>query len=398
MTLNLDKTEWKRVTLGEVAAASKEKVDPSDGSIERFIAGEHMSTNDLKIHRWGDTAEVDLGPAFHRRFRPGQILYGSRRTYLRKVAVADFDGVCANTTFVVETKDEGALLQEFLPFIMTAEPFHAFAIAESKGSVNPYVNWSDIERYEFDLPPLDEQKRIADLLWSVERHRRSLADLAQVLTGDQMRDESAARAALLNHLLAGADETWIEVPLGKVGTLTRGRRFTKKDYVDTGIGCIHYGQIYTDFDEVAKETVTFLPETLRSSLRFAQPGDVIVAGTSENVDDVCKAVAWVGDEDVAVHDDCFIFKHDLDPRFASYVFASTIFQQQKAGFTSETKVVRVSAANLAKIVIPVPPRVVQTQIVDAVDEIAHTRDAIRQEESGVNATYSALLSEIFGGK
>ena len=122
-----------------------------------------------------------------------------------------------------------------------------------------------------------------------------------------------------------------------------------------------------------------------------------MAGTSENVDDVCKAVAWVGDEDVAVHDDCFIFKHDLDPRFASYVFASTIFQQQKAGFTSETKVVRVSAANLAKIVIPVPPRDVQAQIVDAVDEITRTRDAIRQEESGVNATYSALLSEIFGG-
>ena len=168
MTLNLDKTEWKRVTLGEVAAASKEKVDPTDGSVERYIAGEHMDTDDLKIHRWGDIGEVDLGPAFHRRFRPGQVLYGSRRTYLRKVAVADFDGVCANTTFVVETKDEGALLQEFLPFIMTAEPFHAFAIAESKGSVNPYVNWSDIERYDFDLPPLDEQKRIADLLWTLE--------------------------------------------------------------------------------------------------------------------------------------------------------------------------------------------------------------------------------------
>ncbi len=201
MTFNLDRTDWKRVTLGEVATASKDKVDPSDGSVKRFIAGEHMDTDDLQIHRWGDVGEVDLGPAFHRRFRPGQVLYGSRRTYLRKVAVAEFDGVCANTTLVVETRDEGALLQEFLPFIMTAEPFHAFAIAESKGSVNPYVNWSDIARYEFDLPPLDEQNPIADLLWAVEHHRRAVQES---LTGGR-RFYADARIALLS---VGPDCGW----------------------------------------------------------------------------------------------------------------------------------------------------------------------------------------------
>jgi len=182
MTLNLDKAAWRRVRLGDVAASSKEKADPSDGSVDRFIAGEHMSSGDLSIERWGRTGEIDLGPAFHRRFRPGQVLYGSRRTYLRKVAVAEFEGVCANTTFVVETKDLDSLAQEFLPFVMTAEPFHAFAIAESKGSVNPYVNWSDIERYEFDLPPLDEQKRIADLLWACEHERRTQKRVLSKLT------------------------------------------------------------------------------------------------------------------------------------------------------------------------------------------------------------------------
>lgn len=104
MSLNLVKSGWKRVALGEVATSSKEKVEPAEGSIERYVAGEHMETDDLRIHRWGDVHETDLGPAFHRRFRPGQVLYGSRRTYLRKVAVADFDGVCANTTFVVATR------------------------------------------------------------------------------------------------------------------------------------------------------------------------------------------------------------------------------------------------------------------------------------------------------
>lgn len=192
MSLNLDKSGWERVRLGTLATASKEKVDPSNGSVSRYVAGEHMDSDDLKIHRWGDPREVDLGPAFHRRFQAGQILYGSRRTYLRKVAVADFDGVCANTTFVVETRDSAVLLQEFLPFVMSSEPFHAFAIAESKGSVNPYVNWSDIERYEFDLPPLDEQKRIADLLWAIETHTRDLqASLACLQSTRSLWLESA---------------------------------------------------------------------------------------------------------------------------------------------------------------------------------------------------------------
>lgn len=179
MNFNLDKSAWKRVSLGDVAAASKEKVDPSDGSVARYVAGEHMDTNDLKLHRWGNIGEVDLGPAFHRRFRPGQVLYGSRRTYLRKVAVADFSGVCSNTTFVVESKDAELLLQRFLPFVMTSEPFHSFAVAESKGSVNPYVNWSDIARFEFDLPSIAEQEHIADLIWAVERHKRALDQISQ---------------------------------------------------------------------------------------------------------------------------------------------------------------------------------------------------------------------------
>lgn len=182
MTLDLDKRDWERTTLGAVAKASKERVDPQDGTVSRYVAGDHMDTDDLKIHRWGEIGDGYLGPAFHRPFNPGQVLYGSRRTYLRKVAVAAFSGVTANTTFVVETRDPSVLLQEFLPFVMTSELFHAFSIRESKGSVNPYVNWTDIERYEFDLPPIDEQKRIADLLWSFEVHRRALQAIKAALT------------------------------------------------------------------------------------------------------------------------------------------------------------------------------------------------------------------------
>ena len=160
--------EWPKVKFGEVVRKVNKKVDPETSGLERYIAGEHMDTDNLRITRWGTIGDGYLGPAFTTHFRPGQVLYGSRRTYLRKVVVPDFEGICANTTFVLESSSP-ELLQEFLPHVMSTESFHAFSISRSKGSVNPYINYSDLVDYEFVLPPVDEQGRIADLLEAVSR-------------------------------------------------------------------------------------------------------------------------------------------------------------------------------------------------------------------------------------
>jgi type I restriction enzyme S subunit len=167
---NMDISRWKKAKLGDFVSHSKESVDPTGGEVTRYVAGEHMETDQIRISKWGLIGDGYLGPAFIRRFHPGQVLYGSRRTYLRKLAVADFDGVCANTTFVLSTSDSNFLLQEFIPCIMTSEDFHAFSIRESKGSVNPYVNWSDLAKYEFYLPSIDEQAKMIKLYWGIQKH------------------------------------------------------------------------------------------------------------------------------------------------------------------------------------------------------------------------------------
>ena len=168
---------WTRVAFGDVVRQVKDHVNPATADLRRYVAGEHMDTDDLRIRRWGTVGDGYLGPAFHMRFRPGHVLYGSRRTYLRKVAVADFEGVTANTTFVMETRDPNVLLSELLPFLMATESFHEHSIKKSKGSVNPYVNFSDIAAYDFALPPLDEQRRVANALSAVESLRQRLLDL-----------------------------------------------------------------------------------------------------------------------------------------------------------------------------------------------------------------------------
>ena len=162
---------------GDCVLDTKGKVDRNDNPYDYYIAGDHMDSEDLELHRKGCFATDDVGPAFIRTFKPGQVLYGSRRTYLKKVAVADFEGVTANTTFVFETKDPSVLCQDLLPFIMWSDKFTNYSILKSKGSTNPYVLYSDLAEYEFELPDLAKQQELAELLWSMEYTKRAYRKL-----------------------------------------------------------------------------------------------------------------------------------------------------------------------------------------------------------------------------
>lgn len=169
------------------------------------------------------------------------------------------------------------------------------------------------------------------------------------------------------------------LPLGEIGEFIRGRRFTKADYVESGIGSIHYGEIYTDYGTTTSSVHRFVRPELAGRLRLARPGDLVIAATGENVQDVCRAVAWLGDEEIAVHDDCYILRHNLDPTFMAYFFQSARFHEQKMRFASESKLARVSGANLAKIIAPAPPMEVQREIVKVLDSFGALQAELEEE-------------------
>ncbi len=168
-------------------------------------------------------------------------------------------------------------------------------------------------------------------------------------------------------------------PLGEVGTFTRGSGLQKKDFAESGYPCIHYGQIYTHYGVWATETKSFIDPDLASRLHRAQPGDLIIATTSENDEDVCKAVAWLGEGEVAVSNDACFYHHDLDPKFASYWFQSNGFQDQKNRAITGTKVRRVSAESMSKMQIPVPPLLVQQEIVRILDTYVTLKAELKAE-------------------
>lgn len=170
-------------------------------------------------------------------------------------------------------------------------------------------------------------------------------------------------------------------PLGdeEVGKFIRGSGLQKKDFTDNGIGCIHYGQVYTYYGVSAYKTKSFVSEDFAKTARKAKTGDIVIATTSENDEDVCKAVAWLGSEDIAVSSDACFYRHKLAPKYVVYYFQTEQFQKQKRKHITGTKVRRVNVDDLAKINIPIPSLGEQERIVKILDKLEATTQVIITE-------------------
>lgn len=167
--------------------------------------------------------------------------------------------------------------------------------------------------------------------------------------------------------------------LGEVATISRGGSFQKKDFCEDGVPCIHYGQIYTRYGLFADKTLTFISEDAAKKQKYAVKNDIVMAVTSENIDDVCKCVAWLGEDEIAVSGHTAIIHHTLNPKYLCYYFHTAMFYAQKKKLAHGTKVIEVTPDKLADITIPVPPMEVQTEIVKILDEYSTSVTALQQE-------------------
>ena len=156
--------------------------------------------------------------------------------------------------------------------------------------------------------------------------------------------------------------------LGEVGEFFRGRRFVKDDIRANGVPAIHYGELYTKYSTVAYETYSFLDKELASKLRVAKKGDVIMVSAGETIADIGKSIAWLGEEDVVIHDALYGYRSPLDCKYVAYFFNSANFRLQLPKYINSSKVSAISPSNLSKISIPVPPIEVQQEIVLILDK------------------------------
>ncbi len=176
----IDKSGWKRVKFGDVVKNINltQKHFPNE-KFEKVIGLDHIDKENLHVDRWDEYSE---GTSFTKVLHKGQTLFGKRRSYQKKIAIAEFDGICSGDILVFDSKSAQELLTELIPFICISDDFYNFVEANSQGSLSPRVSFKALAQYEFSLPPIEEQKRIAELLWAADKVMTTKKELLLALT------------------------------------------------------------------------------------------------------------------------------------------------------------------------------------------------------------------------
>lgn len=228
-----------------------------------------------------------------------------------------------------------------------------------KGSV-PYITLPMLQDFRIPVPFLSEQNRIVGIL---DTFTASIDNLKEQIA-QRRKQYEYYRDQLLD--LEGKDDNDIHC-WGEFCKMEKGNGVQKVDFVEEGIGCIHYGQIYTHYGPYAYVTNKFVSKEVFDKAKKASKGDIIMTDTSENVEDICKSVAWLGDEDIAVSNHALIIKHKQNPKFLSFSTQTNSFLYQKRKFVVGVKVSGIKPDDLTKIKIYLPAIKKQNHIVSILD-------------------------------
>lgn len=385
------KPGWRWVKFGDVVRQVKDKVDPETSGLERYIAGEHMDTDDLRIRRWGVIGDGYLGPAFHMRFKPGQVLYGSRRTYLRKVAVADFEGICANTTFILEPKNPKELLPDFLPFLMQTDKFNDFSVKNSKGSVNPYINFSDLALFEFALPPMEEQRRIIEILTTADE---AVASLEDAIKKNKKLIDIFIQGAFVRFDADFEHKTSSEI----MEKITVGIVVKPADlYVSRGTGILALRSLNVFPGRfVLEETVEISSQGHATHAKSAlKSGDIVVVRTGRPGDAAVVPPELNGANCI----DLIVARpgNKIDPQYVVMFLNSQFGRRIFSSGTTGTAQQHFNVGEFSKLKLPVPSLLTQRQFISSLNHLSTPSTALDKRLDHVRTIRKLLLNDSIEG-
>lgn len=264
--------------------------------------------------------------------------------------------------FGLHLKEEykGLVNTTYINYYMKTPAFKRDVKKKVKGVTRFFVSPTGIASIEIPVPPLEVQEEIVRIL-------DDFTNLAAELQARQEQYEYYRNKLLTFNEIGGGTRSVIWMKMSEIGTFIRGNGLQKKDFTESGIPCIHYGQIYTHYGTFAAKTKSYVSSETAKKCKKAHYGDLVFATVSENIDDVCKCVAWLGDEEICISGDSLAFSHNQNPKYIAYYFQTYTFAKYKRSRVTGTKVIRLHQSQLEQFEIPIPPLTEQERIVSILD-------------------------------
>lgn len=393
--LAIDKSNWKPVKFGNVVREPKESIkDPEKAGVKHVVGLEHIEPEDIHLRSFNT---LDESTTFTKAFKKGDVLFGRRRAYLKKATLAPFDGICSGDITVFRAKDN--LLPELLPFVVNNEKFFDYAVKHSAGGLSPRVKFKDLANYDFLLPPKEEQAKLAELLWAmdkvVEKEKKNLSEIInfkksffndQVYTSSSKRDKYFGQrkpkhpvvklGKLLKEIQYGISESLDEegdIPVLRMNNLQDGKLILD----DLKFSSLGEGEI---------------------SRFILRKGDVLFNRTN-SYDLVGKVSLFNVEGKYSFASYLIRLQADrskLDPRFLNFYLNSSVgvakIRKYRTPGVSQSNI---NAQNLKHIPIPLPEADVQYRLMDDIEnlEVAERDSSIKIDQ--LQVLQKSLINQIF---
>ncbi|MCB9610086.1 MAG: restriction endonuclease subunit S [Polyangiaceae bacterium] len=375
-------TKLKIHRFDQMAVQVKDKVHPSEADVDRYVGLEHLDPESLKIRRWGEPSDVESSKIL---FRSGDIIFGKRRAYQRKLVVADFDGICSAHAMVLRPKTE-VVLKEFLPFFMQTDAFMERAVKISVGGLSPTINWKALAREEFALPPMEEQHRLAAALTATDVAISAQEDLA----------------VSLSRLLGSIADTFLGacVDYGSVGDVVTSTAYgSSKKSVDGDVGVPILGIPNVRRGRLDLESFNRVELTDSEVARYGlAEGDVLLVRTNGNPHYVGRCVVVEDLPHTCIYAS-YLIRIRVDPSKILPAFLSTILnapsvrRELRGTVRSSAGNYNINTTEIKDQAIPLPMLNEQQAFLDRIAALKGAQNGCDQRLAGLRHLKASLLRE-----
>lgn len=380
-----------KVLLGDVAVEHKETCKGSKDGYP-IVGLEHLIPEEITLTAWDEGSEN----TFSKMFRKGNVLFGRRRAYLKKAAVAPFDGICSGDITVIEAKPD-RILPELLPFIIQNDDLFDFAVGKSAGSLSPRVKWEHLKNYEFELPDMEKQKELAELLWAMDNTKKSYQKLIVAtdelvksqfieMFGDPVKNPFGWPTMTLDQ--ATKEIVSGQCLNGDAGKLQPGQKAVLK------VSAVTYGSFDANEYKVLRDT-----KQITKGI-YPQKGDLLFSRA--NTREYVGATVLIDQDypELMLPDKLWklIFKHEIMPMFAKQFLSHPEIRKVLSSMATGTSgsMYNISMEKLKKLEIIVPNINQQKEYIHFVEQSDKSKFELEKALSELTATYKRIIAENLG--